>query len=200
MASTKSHDKAEFSRVYRPNNVYSVQNILGNRLSPRLYMQDFINAARNKPRVPFTDREQLWFVHHDIQDKQGWKANLNQMTEAIQKGCKTPSDVGKVLPLDGMSGFVSLFLDDDTVVCIGGCPTGTTKDTYQIFIDGFVKGTAENTVYQLNPEICFGINNCSEDNWSQDFLTLAMMNGVENEDTPKIDPMVVQEGIRIKSQ
>ena len=120
------------------------------------------------------------------------------MTKAIQQNCKTPSDVGKVLPLDGMSGFLSLFLDDDTVVCIGGCPAGTTKDKYQTFIDGFVKGTAENTVYQLNPELCQGINNCSEDNWSQDFLDLAKMKA--DEDTPKTVPVVVQECIRIKSQ
>ena len=167
-------------------------------LSPGLYIQDFINAARDKPPVPYTDREQLWFVHHDIKDKQGWEANLDEMTKAIQKDCKTPSDVGKVLPLDGMSGFLSFFLDDDTVVCIGGCPAGTTKDTYQAFIDGFVKNTAENTVYQLNPEFCQGINNCSEDNWSQDFLALAKMKG--DEDTPKTVPVVVQEDIRIKSQ
>ena len=166
--------------------------------SPGLHIQDFINAASNKPRVPYTDREQLWFVHHDIRDKQGWDSNLNEMTKAIQQNCKTPSDVGKVLPLDGMSGFLSLFLDDDTVVCIGGCPAGTTKDKYQTFIDGFVKGTAKNTVYQLNPELCQGINNCSEDNWSQDFLDLVKMTG--DEETPKAVPVVVQEGIRIKSQ
>jgi len=67
-------------------------------LLPGLYIQDFINTARNKPRVPYTDREQLWFVHHDINDKQGWDSNLDEMTKAIQQNCKTPSDVGKVLP------------------------------------------------------------------------------------------------------
>ena len=161
-------------------------------------MQDFINAARNTPRVQYTDREQLWFVHHDIRDMQGWEANLNEMTAAVRKDCKTPSDVGNVLPLDGMSGFLSLFLDNNTVVCIGGCPAGTTKDKYQTFIDGFVKGTAENTVDQLNPEVCFGINNCSEDNWSEDFLALAMAKG--DEDTPKTAPLVVEEVILIKIQ
>lgn len=52
------------------------------------------------------------------------------MATAIQKECMKPSDVMKYDP-EGHGTAMVLFLSDDACICMGGAPSGTTKEEYQ---------------------------------------------------------------------
>lgn len=160
-----------FTCGYATNTVYAVEGTIGaQNLDPREFVRNWMRVAKGKPCIGFADRDQLWMLHHNIIDREGWETKVCQgMADAVKK-CNTPSEASKLTP-ESIGTALVLILDDNTSICIDGTKS-MTKEEYQAAADKFAQGTAQNTAYLVDMEKSagFGINMLSEDVFNQDFL------------------------------
>lgn len=156
------------------NIVHKVQASMGlQNLNYEMYIKDTMKLTKEGSVYGFADDGELFFVHHNILNKEAWDGCFAEKLGAA-KGKSTTMEITEAWEVgDGVKGVVWCGLSDEHAMCLWSMPKGSNDSDFQDMIDKFCGEVARNDVFKIEPNTCVGGRVLHPDFYTQEAVAYA---------------------------
>lgn len=145
-----------------------LQNVSG-----EAWAKDMIALAKSGKTIGSADCGDLYYVHHNINDKAAWDKMFSEKVTSL-KGKSTSKDITETWQVgEGVKGCVWVGLGDTDACCLWSMPKGTSVSDFKAMIDKSTGPSATNVPMKISEGNCMGSRVIHSDFYAQEVIAYA---------------------------